>query len=120
MPIAGPIIDTFGRKWGIAITAIIAMVGAAIQGAAVHEAMFCIGRLLVGVSVTTGATAAPTYISELAHPKYRAMMGGLYGSSWYIGSLIAAGVTYGSQSIDSTWSWRLPSLVSLLSYQKHG
>lgn len=63
MPIAGPIIDNWGRRWGIAITAILAMTGAAIQGAAVHEVMFCCGRLLVGVSVTTGATAAPTYVS---------------------------------------------------------
>ncbi|KAF7527109.1 hypothetical protein PCG10_003310 [Penicillium crustosum] len=57
------------------------MTGAAIQGAAVHEAMFCCGRLLVGVSVTTGATAAPTYISEIAPPKYRVMLTGLYGCS---------------------------------------
>lgn len=67
MPIAGPIIDNWGRRWGIAITAILAMAGAAIQGAAVHEAMFCCGRLLVGVSVTTGATAAPTYAAIWFH-----------------------------------------------------
>ena len=59
MPFAGPMCDRLGRKWGIAITAMIAIAGAAIQSAAVHEAMFCIGRMLVGFSVTTGATAAP-------------------------------------------------------------
>ncbi|KAJ5186845.1 hypothetical protein N7449_009839 [Penicillium cf. viridicatum] len=114
MPIAGPIIDNWGRRWGIAITAIVAMTGAAIQGAAVHEVMFCCGRLLVGVSVTTGATAAPTYISEIAPPKYRVMLTGLYGCSWYVGSLMAAGITYGSQYIESTWSWRLPSLLQFI------
>ncbi|KAM0326349.1 hypothetical protein ACHAQA_006951 [Verticillium albo-atrum] len=114
MPIAGPICDKLGRKWGIAITAIIAMIGATIQGSAVHVAMFCIGRLLVGMSITTGATAAPSYISEVAHPSNRVMLTGLYGTSWYIGSLIAAGVTYGSQYIDSTWSWRLPSLLQFI------
>lgn len=40
------------------------------------------------------------------------MLTGLYGCSWYVGSLMAAGITYGSQYIESTWSWRLPSLVS--------
>lgn len=59
MPFAGPISDRFGRKWGMAITAIISIVGAVIQGAAVHIAMFCLGRVLVGFSITTGATAAP-------------------------------------------------------------
>ncbi|KAM0544533.1 hypothetical protein ACHAPJ_011750 [Fusarium lateritium] len=114
MPFAGPISDKYGRKWGMAITSIIAIVGAIIQGAAVHEAMFCIGRLLVGFSVTTGATAAPAYISEVAHPKHRTMLTGLYGTSWYVGSLMAAGITYGSQFIDSTWSWRIPSLLQLI------
>jgi MFS family permease len=59
MPFAGPLSDKYGRKWGIAVTAILAIVGATIQGAAVHEAMFCIGRLIVGVSITTGSVAAP-------------------------------------------------------------
>ncbi|KAG8354340.1 hypothetical protein FVEN_g7620 [Fusarium venenatum] len=114
MPFAGPISDKYGRKWGMAITSIIAIVGAVIQSAAVQEAMFCIGRLLVGFSVTTGATAAPAYISEVAHPKHRTMLTGLYGTSWYVGSLMAAGITYGSQFIDSTWSWRVPSLLQLI------
>jgi MFS family permease len=59
MPFGGYIPDKWGRKWGIACTAITAIVGAAIQGAAVHEAMFCIGRFIVGMSVTMGSVAGP-------------------------------------------------------------
>lgn len=60
MPFSGYIPDKYGRKWGIAITAFVAILGAAIQGAAVHEAMFCIGRFIVGLSVTLGSVAGPS------------------------------------------------------------
>lgn len=59
MPIGGTIPDRYGRKWGMAITALMAILGATIQGAAVHEAMFVIGRFIVGISITLGSVAAP-------------------------------------------------------------
>jgi MFS family permease len=114
MPFSGYIPDTYGRKWGIAVTALVAITGATIQGAAVHEAMFCIGRFIVGLSVTLGSVAAPSYVAEVSHPKYRATLTGLYGAFWYVGGILAAVVTYGSQYITTTWSWRLPSLLQFL------
>ncbi len=60
MPFSAYVPNKYGRKWGIATTAIVAIIGAAIQGAAVHEAMFCIGRFIVGLSVTLGSVAAPS------------------------------------------------------------
>ena len=59
MPIGGIIPDKYGRKWGMAVTAFMAILGATIQGAAVHEAMFVIGRFIVGISITLGSVAAP-------------------------------------------------------------
>ncbi|KAH7410745.1 general substrate transporter [Cadophora sp. MPI-SDFR-AT-0126] len=114
MPFSAYVPDKYGRKWGIATTAIVAIIGATIQGAAVHEAMFCIGRFIVGLSVTLGSVAAPSYVAEVSHPKYRATLTGLYGAFWYVGGILAAAVTYGSQYIDSTWCWRLPSLLQFL------
>ncbi|PLB44119.1 hexose transporter [Aspergillus steynii IBT 23096] len=106
--------DRWGRKWGIALTSLLAMSGAAIQAAAVHEAMFCIGRLIVGMSITTCATAAPAYISETAHPRHRVMLTSICGAAWYVGSVMAAAITYGTQYIDNTWTWRCPSLLQFL------
>lgn len=34
--------------------------------------------------------------------------------SWFVGSIAAAWITFGTREIDSTWSWRLPSLLQLL------
>ncbi|PYH90755.1 hexose transporter [Aspergillus ellipticus CBS 707.79] len=114
MAFAGWWSDRWGRKWGVALTSLLAMAGAAIQAAAVHEAMFCIGRLIVGMSITTGATAAPAYISETAHPRHRVMLTSICGAAWYVGSVMAAAITYGTQYLDTTWSWRCPSLLQFL------
>ncbi|TIA06958.1 MFS general substrate transporter [Aureobasidium pullulans] len=113
-PFAGTLADKWGRKWGMAVTAAIALLGAAIQSAAIHEAMFCIGRFIVGISITTGSTAAPAYISETSHPKYRVLLTGLCGAAWYVGGVMAAAVTFGTQYLSTTWSWRAPSLLQFL------
>jgi hypothetical protein len=33
--------------------------------------------------------------------------------SWYLGSIAAAWITFGTRTIPSTWSWRLPSLLQM-------
>jgi MFS family permease len=56
---AGSLCDRYGRRSGILTSAIIALVVVAIQASATHEAAFCIGRFLLGVSITVNGTAAP-------------------------------------------------------------
>ena len=70
VPIASWIPNKWGRKWGLATAALVSIVGAAIQGAATHEAMFCIGRLLIGISGTVCAVVVPTCLF-LAWIRYR-------------------------------------------------
>ncbi|CAH0040368.1 unnamed protein product [Clonostachys rhizophaga] len=114
MPFAGPLSDKWGRKWGIAIASIIAIVGAVIQSAAVHVAMFCIGRMIIGFFSHRWLCCCPDLHFRGRAPPAPCYDDWAFGTSWYVGSLVAAGVTYGSQYIESTWSWRLPSLLQLL------
>ena len=58
-----------------------------------------------------GQTAAPTLVAETTPVKYRAFALGLYYAFWGVGTLIASGVCYGTQAIDSTYAWRIPSLL---------
>lgn len=41
-------------------------------------------------------------------------MTSLFSSSWHVGAIVAAGVTYGTFQMSSTWAWRLPSLLQLV------
>lgn len=54
------------------------------------------------------------YVSEVSHPRYRAQLTSLYGAFWYVGGILAAVITFGSQYITTTWCWRLPSLLQFI------
>jgi len=50
-------------------------------------------------------------IAELVHPQHRAIFTTIYNSTWYLGSIVAAWLTYGTFKIPNAWSWRIPSIV---------
>ncbi len=77
-------------------------------------AMFLVARIILGMGIVYAISGASQLIAELAYPKERSVITGLFNESWYAGAIIAAGVTLGTYSWDSNWSWRLPSLLQLL------
>ncbi|RSL93126.1 hypothetical protein CEP52_013444 [Fusarium oligoseptatum] len=107
---AGQFTDAKGRKWGIGLSALFTAFGVAMQASAVHQIMFCVGRFLLGVSITVNATAAPVWVMEMAHPKHKGWMGGLYMASWYLAATVASGLSIKTQHIPNTWAWRTLSL----------
>jgi predicted MFS family arabinose efflux permease len=76
--------------------------------------MFLVARLMLGYGIPFAISGASQLIAELSYPRERAIITGLFNESWYIGSIIAAGVTLGTYSIESTWAWRIPSLLQIL------
>lgn len=90
---------------------LVSLIGVALQTGAQNVGMFIGCRFLIGVGLSWATMAAPVLITELAFPTHRAPITGLYNSSWYLGSIVAAWVTYGTFPINSTWSWRIPSVL---------
>ncbi|OAL33523.1 hypothetical protein AYO20_07209 [Fonsecaea nubica] len=113
-PISAPISDRFGRRWCIAIGSAIMIAGVVIQTASNTMGVFIGGRVVVGFGITLALAAAPVLISELAHPRHRVLFTSLYNTSFYLGSLLAAWVTFGSYRMNSMWAWRLPTLLHAL------
>ncbi|KAJ9500549.1 hypothetical protein H2202_003765 [Exophiala xenobiotica] len=111
---SGQVIDRWGRKAGMAVAALIAFVGIPLQAAAQNPAMFVVSRFIVGVGIGLSSVACPTYCAETAPLEWRAFCLGLYYAFWYGGGLLAAGVTYGTAKIMSSWAWRLPSLIQVV------
>lgn len=58
---AGQTADRLGRKFTIQIGSIIAIVGCALQTAAVNEAMLIVGRLIAGWSIGVLSMIVPVY-----------------------------------------------------------
>lgn len=73
--------------------------------------MFVVARFIIGFGVVFANAYAPMLIGELAFPKERQVVTSLYQTSWYIGAVLAAWITFGTFNIPSDASWRIPSYL---------
>ncbi|KZT61065.1 general substrate transporter [Calocera cornea HHB12733] len=108
---AGPFTDYFGRKWGVMSGCLIICVGTAIISSSFGQSQFVGGRFLLGFGASVISVAAPAYCVEVAPPQWRGRMMGLFNTGWYSGSIPAAGITLGTRTIQSDWSWRIPLIL---------
>ncbi|KAJ4298828.1 hypothetical protein N0V90_004070 [Kalmusia sp. IMI 367209] len=111
LPITPYIADGLGRRWGICIGSIIMIFAVVLQSASVNFQMFVAARFFLGFGVAIAHGSAPLLITELCHPQHRAIFTTIYNTTWYVGSIVAAWLTYGTNNIDSQWSWRIPSII---------
>jgi len=105
--------DRFGRRYTIVFASCIMVLGALLQGFARNLAMFIMARWLLGLGIPFAIVAASSLIGELGYPKERPVLTSLFNASWFIGSIVAAGITYGTFTIKSNWAWRIPSLLQI-------
>ncbi|KAK7453576.1 hypothetical protein VKT23_001459 [Stygiomarasmius scandens] len=113
LPFVPPVTDYLGRRMAIIFGSVLMVIGAALQTAAQNFAMFIIARFFLGLGIPFAIVAASSLIGELSHPKERAILGSLFNSCYFIGSIVAAGVTFGTFAMSSNWGWRLPSLLQV-------
>lgn len=73
------LINKFGRRPIIQVLCVVAIISAILQGAAVHIAMFLVGRFINGLGVGAIDVAVPLYQSELSPAKQRGRMVGSHG-----------------------------------------
>lgn len=72
--------------------------------------MWIFARIFLGHGFPHCVVAGSALIGELAHPKERPILGSLFNAFYYIGALLAAGITLQTLKIQSDWSWKLPSI----------
>jgi MFS family permease len=111
-PIQAYVADRYGRKPCLYLGLVFVILGAALQTAAQDHGMFIAARFFIGVA-TSWFSAAAILITEMAYPSHRAKVTALYNCQFYVGSLIAAWVTFGVRNLDNSWAWRTPSLLQL-------
>jgi MFS family permease len=111
LPFVGPAVDTWGRRVGMLIGAVLIIVGTVIQGTSVDPYAFMGGRFLLGFGVSIAATAGPTYVVEINHPALRGIVGAMYNTLWFSGAMVASGAARGSLNVGGDYSW-----VSVLSF----
>ncbi|KAH8825808.1 general substrate transporter [Flagelloscypha sp. PMI_526] len=114
LPFVPFVTDRFGRKRGILIGSILMIIGAILQTASQNFAMFLVSRWILGTGIPMSIVGASSLIGELSHPRERERLGSLFNASYFPGSIVAAGVTFGTFSMKTSWGWRIPSLLQIL------
>jgi sugar porter (SP) family MFS transporter len=109
--------DRFGRKATLLWIGVLYFVGAVGSGLAPNVATFIVARVIGGLGIGISTVVAPMYISEIAPPRYRGRLAGMFQFNIVFGILIAfvsnallAGVG------ENAWRWMLgvaafPSLI---------
>ena len=112
LPFMGPLTDQWGRRIGTMIGCGIVMLGTILEGtsaATQNLGQFMGGRFFLGFGVYLTAASSPTYVVEIAHPKFRGIITGLYNCMYYLGAILAAGITRGSKAYDGNVQWLIPT-----------
>ncbi|ORX97015.1 putative hexose carrier protein [Clohesyomyces aquaticus] len=108
--VSGVAADSLGRRPAIFWGCVITLVGVLLQTAAQNIAMFVVARIILGFGSQVSGIAGGVYLSETFPSRWRAWGVGLLNDFYYVGALIAAGITLGTGTWQSTWAWRAPSL----------
>jgi len=109
--------DRWGRKATLLWIGVLYFVGAVGSGLATNVSLFIVARVIGGLGIGISTVVAPLYISEIAPPKYRGRLAGMFQFNIVFGILIAfvsnallAGIG------ENAWRWMLgvaafPSLL---------
>ncbi len=112
--------DRFGRKATLLWIGILYLIGAIGSGLATNVSIFIASRVIGGLGIGISTVVAPMYISEIAPPKHRGRLAGMFQFNIVFGILVAfvynallAGIG------ENAWRWMLgvaafPSLLYAL------
>ncbi|KAJ4385704.1 hypothetical protein N0V93_010133 [Gnomoniopsis smithogilvyi] len=103
--------DRFGRRVVLQAGQFLELVGSILQAAALGRGMFIAGRVIVGIGMSFSTVAGPSLLAELLPPRLRGKIAPSYNALWYVGSIIASWLTFGTGHLNTHWSWRIPSIV---------
>lgn len=73
-PVCAYFCDRWGRLGGLRVGCAINIVGAILQCASQHYAMFFVARLIIGFGSVIAIVGGPTLVAELAFPTHRGVV----------------------------------------------
>ncbi|KAJ8749148.1 hypothetical protein K2173_013755 [Erythroxylum novogranatense] len=106
--------DFVGRKWTMALAAVVFQVGAAIMTLAPSFEILMIGRLLAGIGIGFGVMIAPIYIAEISPSVARGSLTSFPEIFINLGILLGYVSNYAFSSLSVHTGWRVMLAVGIL------
>lgn len=106
--IFAPLLDRFGRKWGILASSIISVAGILLQQLAPDWRMHLAGRGVNGIAIGIMFTISPLWIGETCRPELRGFFLCFFNTSIVFGQFAIVIVSQGNSHISGKWQWWLP------------
>ena len=109
--------DRFGRRATLLWIGVLYMVSAVGSALATNVYFFIAARVIGGIGIGISTVAAPLYISEIAPPKYRGRLAGMFQFNIVFGILVAYASNWLlAETGANAWRWMLgvaafPSLL---------
>lgn len=111
LPFVGTMSDKFGRRIVLLSGIIGVIVATIIQATATTLAQFVVSRFVVGVAGMFVVQPSPMLIAELAYPTHRGKYTSAFWTMYYLGAILAAWATFGTEGYANNWSWRVPTIL---------
>ncbi|RKU39805.1 hypothetical protein DL546_000241 [Coniochaeta pulveracea] len=108
---AGRLADILGRSRSIATGAFIFGLGCALEAGAVHIGMFVVGRVVEGIGEGLYLGTLVVYTCEISPPRDRGRLTTAPQLLITVGLMTGFFTCYGTEKINSSFSWRLPFLL---------
>lgn len=106
--------DAIGRKWTMALAAVIFQTGAAIMALALSFRVLMVGRLLAGVGIGFGVMIAPVYIAEISPNIARGSLTSFPEIFINLGILLGYVSNYTFSGLPAHINWRIMLAVGIL------
>ena len=111
-PVPAPYLSgRFGRKWTCVVFCCMLIALTIGQAFTSTMASFVGVRVCLGVTSVSLNISSNVLISEVAHPRQRAQITSLWITFFYVGAITVAWTAYGSLSLTTSWTWRLPVIM---------
>ncbi|GAA5896071.1 hypothetical protein JCM6882_005603 [Rhodosporidiobolus microsporus] len=117
-PIAAWASDYFGRRLCIRYATITMVIGSVMgvcagEGSASPYGLFLGSRAIIGSGLAFGVIISPILLQELPHPSQRQTLAASFNTFYILGSIVAAWTCFGTGTLTTSWSWRIPYIVQI-------
>lgn len=112
--VGGKTSDAIGRKWTMALAALVFQTGAVIMTVAPSFQILMVGRLLAGVGIGLGVMIAPVYIAEISPTIARGSLTSFPEIFINLGILLGYVSNYAFSGLSVHISWRVMLAVGIL------